>query len=255
MDKNLYINDLIARNPGYTFTETLSGSLYTVSSKNVSAVVAEVVGLTLIDAYRKIRLDILNGARPVFLSTTAQRDALINVSKSRLIDNITLGHLELYTGAAWINAAGIGVMAPVAYGNLFEDSASGSAMDSTTKQWVTASAGVFDNNGLVSFLNHVDGDRLVIGAGGAGVYMTIASCGQTNSGSNKTTMTVHINDVDTTVIKDDQNANSVNHRALVANGILTLADEDYLTLHIADPDTPSNVIKVFDCHLTIQRIS
>lgn len=187
--------------------------------------------------------------------TTTQKTALTGVNDGRQVLDITLNRVDCCNSGVWQSDAGIGVMAPAAYGNMFEDSATGSAMNPTTKQWITASGGVFDGNSLISFLNHADGDRLVVGTGGAGDYMIVASCGQTNSGSNRTTMTVHINDVDNTVIKDDQNANSINHRALVANGILTLADNDYLTLHIADPDTPANVISVFDCHLTIQRIS
>ena len=146
-------------------------------------------------------------------------------------------------------------MSDVAYGSMYEDSANGSAMNPVTKQWITAIAGVFDENGLITFLNDSQGDRLVVGEDGAGDYMVIASCGQTNSGNNKTTMTIQINGVDSTVIKDDQDANSTRHRAIVANGILTLATNDYMTMHLVDPDTPSNEIKVFDCHLTIQRMS
>ena len=111
------------------------------------------------------------------------------------------------------------------------------------------------NQKLANTQMSLDIVNLRLGTGGSGDYMIIASCGQTNSGSNRTTMTVHVNDIDSTVVKDDQNASSVNHRALVANGIITLADGDYLTMHIADPDTPANIIKVFDCHLTINRLS
>ena len=85
--------------------------------------------------------------------------------------------------------------------------------------------------------------------------MVVASCGQTNSGNQKTRMTVLINGSTSTVIKDDQSGNATLHRPLVANGILTLADNDYLSLQVTDPVTWSNVIKVYDCHLTIQRIS
>lgn len=256
MDESIVKNDLLHRFAGYSFVETAINDMTLVEFKDVGLnVVSATKKPSIVDCYSAIREDVLDGRTPLFLSTTTQRDALTNVDTGLPIWNITLGLEECFDDTTWVSAEGVGRMSPVAYGNMFEDSASGSAMNGTTKQWITANGGVFDPNNLISFLNHADGDRLVVGTGGSGDYMVVASCGQTNSGSNRTTMEVHISDNDTTVIKDDQNANSTDHRPLVANGILALLDDDYLTLHIFDPDTPSNVIKIFDCHLTIQRIS
>lgn len=255
--KDLFNDDLLNRLTGFTITETVVGSMTLVQLKDGGEnVVAESKKLVVDDAYRTIREDIIGPVANIMLIVSqAQRDQLSNIDEGTPIYNLTSIRNEVFSAGGWVSSAGLGVMAPAAYGNMFEDSASGSAMDPTTKQWVTASGGEFDENGIVSFSDDSGGDRLVIGAGGTGDYMVVASCGQTNSGSNRTTMAVHINDVDTTVVKDDQNANNINHRALVANGILSLVDNDFLTIHIVDPDTPSNVIKVFDCHLTVQRVS
>lgn len=256
MDKNIYINDLLSRYPAHTFEETTVDSMTLVVFKDgESEIIAESQALVVADAYKAIRLNILEGQDPLFISTSAERNALVNVEDGTTIYNTNTKRVESYEDNNWAGAGGSGIMSDTAYGSMFEDSSTGSAMNSTTKQWITANSGVFDGNGLITFLNDADGDRLVVGEDGSGDYIVVASCGQTNSGSNRTTMNVHINGVDSSVVKDDQNASDTNHRALVANGILTLADDDYLTMHIVDPDTASNEIKVFDCHLTIQRIS
>lgn len=256
MDHNILINDLLHRFPGYSFVETNVGDMFNVEFKDASlVVVSEYLRMSYVDCYHAIRNDVLNNFNPVYLSTTIQRDLLVDVKKGILILNLTTNRNEYFNSIGWISSAGEGVMSPVAYGNMYEDSPTGSAMDSTTKQWITASAGTFDGNGIVTYLNDSEGDQLVIGAGGDGDYMVVASCGHTNSGSNKTTMTVHIDGSESTVVKDDQNSSSTNHRALVANGILSLVAGNYLTMHIVDPETPANEIKVFDCHLTVQRVS
>ena len=186
--------------------------------------------------------------------TTTEIAALSGIDDGVQVINKTLGRLDVCTGSAFVSAAGAGIMKPAAYGSMYENNSSGSAMNSSTKQWITASAGKFDSNSLITFLNHADGDRIVVGTGGAGDYIIIASCGQTNGGNNQSIMTVHKNGTDLTELQDDQNSNTTFHRPLVANGILTLADNDYLTLHIVSA-TPADIIKVHNCHLTIQRTS
>ena len=255
MNKDIYINDMLHRYPGYHFEETINNDLIKVRFKNdIEFELAAATKIELIDAYRAIRLDILNAEKPAFLSSTVERDALTDVDEGIIIFNIdTLGN-QSYSGAAWVSVAGEGSMLPASYGSMFENNPTGSPMNSTTKQWITADAGKFDGNGIVSFANDPDGDQLIVGANGVGDYMVIASCGQTNSGGNLSIMNVHVNGVESDVIKDEQNSGVGNHRALVANGILTLAENDYLTMHIVS-SVPSDVIEVYDCHLTIQRIS
>lgn len=259
-DYNLWLNDIEYRFSPTSLTDALNGSLYTATAVVSGVTTNSAPKMSQWDAYLDLRNKLLgvseiDGGIILPKSTTVELTALTGIIDGQGAQNITTGRDESCLGSAWVSSAGAGRLGAAAYGNMFEDSATGSPTNSTTKQWITANGGVFDRNGLVSFSDNALGDRLVVGTGGAGDYMVVASCGQTNSGSNRTTMTVRINDVASTVIKDDQNANATNHRALVANGILTLADGDYLTMHIVDPDTPANEIKVFDCHLTIQRIS
>ena len=102
-EKNLYINDIVHRLPGYTFTESTNGSLLTVTLKNASSVVVDKsTKLVLIDAYRALRANILLREEPVFLSTTTQRNALTSVDKAIQLYNITIGRDEVYDGTNWI---------------------------------------------------------------------------------------------------------------------------------------------------------
>ncbi len=234
----------VARGDGFIATAVI-GSVTTNSGWKMSKWDA------YLDLYEKLH----GGEKPIPKSTTAEAAALTGIIDGTPILNITSNTFEICNNSEFQNSAGAGVMKPAAYGNMYEDNASGSAMNSSTRSWITAIAGVFDGNSFISFLNNADGDRLVVGAGGAGDYMIVASCGQTNAGNNKTRMTVLINGTGSTVIKDDQDAHATKHQPLVANGIVTLADNDYLALQVTDPTVWSNVIKVYDCHLTIQRIS
>ena len=137
MDKNLYINDLIHRYSDHTFTETLVEDMTKVEFKNASSVViSEAITLVVIDAYRLIRNDVLNGEDPNFLTNTAQKNALTGIDRGTTVFDITLARSDCFNTSAWNSSAGIGVMSPSAYGNMFEDSATGSAMNPTTKEWI-----------------------------------------------------------------------------------------------------------------------
>lgn len=106
-DKSLYINDLLARNSGYSFSEVTTNDIFTVTFKDGSSVTqAEATGLTLIDAYRKIRFDVLDGEIPAFISTTTQRDALSGVDTGTTIFNTTASEDQVYTGSSWMSAGG-----------------------------------------------------------------------------------------------------------------------------------------------------
>jgi len=105
-DKNLYANDLIHRYASHTFTETTVGSMTKVEFKNAgSVVIGESQNLSVIDAYRTIRNELLEDERPLFLSTTTQRDALTNIDTAVHIHNITVGRDEVYDGTKWQNVS------------------------------------------------------------------------------------------------------------------------------------------------------
>ncbi len=105
-DKNIYINDLIHRFPGHTFTETVVGSMTKVTFKDAGLVtIGEQKKLLVSDAYLAIRLDLLEGLNPAFLSTTSERDALIVDPGTELL-NITVLINQIYTGSEWLSVGG-----------------------------------------------------------------------------------------------------------------------------------------------------
>ncbi len=106
MDKAIYANDLIHRFASHTFTEAIVGSLTKVTFKDgISATIRERSKLDVIDAYKAIRKDLLDGESPLFLSTTTQRDALTSVDTGTMIDNVTVGRTEIFNGSDWKSAA------------------------------------------------------------------------------------------------------------------------------------------------------
>lgn len=261
-DKNIYINDLIHRYAGHTFTETTSNDEILVQFKNASSVLIAQAraqsSLVLVSAYQKIRNQLLKGENPVFLSNTIQRNALVGVTNGTAIYNLTIGtgRNESYNGTAWESVAGSGVMSKAAYGSMYESNTDGSAMNPTTKQWITANVGEVDDNNLITFVDSSSGDGLLVGVGGSGKYMVIFSAGHTNAGNNITTAELHINGVNVSPkpIKDSQRGNITDNRPIVLNGIVPLIVGDYLTIHL-ESSTPADEINVFDCHLTIQRLN
>ena len=218
---------------------------------------ADLVKDRQIDAYKDLRAKLMGADEDAQLHTkTAQRDLLTNIKDGTTLYNEDLKRIDCCTDGAWHSSAGLGVMKPSSFGFMYEGSQSGSAMNSTTKQWITATAGEtgFDDNNLITFLSHANGDRLVVGTGGAGKYLVIFSCGHTNSGGSSATAEIHKNGSDITSIKDNQNSSATVHRYLGANGIVEVAEGDYLTLHI-ESATASDVISVFDCHVSMTRVS
>lgn len=106
-DKNIYINDLIHRFPGHTFTELVVGDLTKVSFKDPGSVtIAEQVNLLVLDAYRLIREDLLKAESPSFLSTTSERDALVDVDRGTELLNITVLQNQIFTGSIWLSVGG-----------------------------------------------------------------------------------------------------------------------------------------------------
>ncbi len=77
MNKNIYVNDLLHRYPGYSFAETPRGDLVTVAFLNEEGEEQAAATKELsIDAYRAIRTDML-GVEPFeFFSSTNERNTL-----------------------------------------------------------------------------------------------------------------------------------------------------------------------------------
>ncbi len=102
-DKALYINDLLNREPTFTFTETVVGDKTKVQFKDGATVIHEAFQPDIIDAYRLIRADFLGAEIPIFLSTTAERDALTTVTVFTAIHNLTVGRNEVFNGSEWVS--------------------------------------------------------------------------------------------------------------------------------------------------------
>lgn len=167
MNKNIYINDLLHRFSGYSFTETTVGNITTVTFLDAgSATIAKATGLKVIDAYRKIRLEVLNGETPIFLSTTIQRDALTNVNISTTIDNITKEYIERYNGTLWENIAGTGASV-----RLFTTAGQSLASD----LWVTVNWASENHNTQNMHDNVTNNSRITIPAERGGRYIVTAS--------------------------------------------------------------------------------
>jgi len=106
--KDLYKNDLVHRYASHTFVETTVNDETKVEFKNAgSTVIASSQKLDVIDAYRSIRSNFITRENVPFLSTTVERDllALTTTDKGTIIDNITVGRLEKWTGTKWINVS------------------------------------------------------------------------------------------------------------------------------------------------------
>ncbi len=243
-DKNLYINDLIHRFPAHTFTETAEGDLTRVDFLDGGmAVVASAKTLDVVDAYRQIRADVLDGSEPLFLQTAAERDALTNIDAgtATLTDDV----LETDPGTGFESVA-----LTAAYGEMFEDTPAGTALSTSTDLWETATAGTLDGNGIVTFASN----QLVVGAGGDGDYMVSFYANAANSGGSLTTATIRQNSVAVTGIKDSHTGDSAKSEDITSSGILSLVENDTIELHIV-ASVGVDVITVFQVNVNIHRIS
>lgn len=112
MDKAIYANDLLHRNPGFSFDETVIDSKTLVEFKDGGdQVVAQAKKLVVEDAYKNIRAQILENDNPDadFLTTTTEKEALTSVDRGTPIFDITLGRSDCFNNDVWISAAGAGV--------------------------------------------------------------------------------------------------------------------------------------------------
>ncbi len=250
MDYNLWVYDITNRFSPTSLSHTTDGDGY-----RATAIISGVTHngswkMSLWGAYKHLRDSLLDGEENLLPQlTTTQRDSLSQMTKGKIIYNVTLGKFQLSTGSSYKT---VDASTP-AYGSMYENNESGSAIDSSTKSWITATVGKVDANSLVTFADNASGDRLVIGTGGAGTYSVNAKCDQTNAGGKVTTMTIQVNGSDSIVL-DEHASDSGDHRQLTASGYLTLADNDYITLHVVSA-TSSDTITAYHTSITIHRIS
>lgn len=259
-DKNLYINDLKHRFSGYTFVETSPGvdeSIYHVSFLDGSSVeVSAGTGLNFLDCYRKIREDVLNAETPAYLTTTTERDSL-SVDDGTVLYNITTSRNECYDGSSWTSSGGTTSGSTVAFGAMYEDNSSGTALSVTTSYtgWNSGTSGVFDGGGIVSFEGGTipsPSDKLVVGAGGAGAYIVEFHCAGKNSNNALTTAAIHINGTEQTSVKMSSTGNSSNLIHWASCGPLTLAVDDEVDLRFKS--TGTDTVTLYQVNVNIDRI-
>jgi len=255
-DHNLWINDINNRFTVTSLTDVTDGDGFVATSVISGNTINSGWRMSLWDAYKDLRekiLGITSDETVLPKSTTTQAASLDPVEDGVEILNITESRQEICLSGVFVNTAGDGTMAPSAFGDIFENNESGSIIDSTTKKWVTATLRNTDANGIITFLADSTGDRLVVGTGGAGTYRIFAKCDQTNAGGNITTMTIQVNDVDTT-IADEHASDSGDHRPLYAMGTWVLNDGDFLNMKV-ESSTLSDVITAFHTSIFMQRLS
>lgn len=257
MEKDIYVNDLMHRFPGYSFTETPKGDLVTVAFLNGAlAEVAAATTLDLVAAYDHIRFNVLGSRNPIFISTAVERDALdVNFLASGVLlwntDDKVVDFLNM--AGNWLSTGG--VIGVKAYGGMVEDSVLGSTINNAAnyKGWKSASAGVLNSSGLIAFLNNGTADRLVVGAGGAGDYEVSFDASFTNSGSKNTTGTIHVNGSPADDIMAEVEGDSSKLRIVTKSGLITLEDDDYLDLRFKSEDNDD--ITIYQTEVSLNRIS
>lgn len=254
-DFNLWKNDITNRFTPSSLTDAIVGSGFVATAIIGGVTTKSFIQYSKWDVYQDLRLKLLGGINYLPISTTTQRDALTGIVDGTVMLNKTTGREEICNSAVWISAAGDGLMAKSSYGSMFQHNHAGDAMNATTKKWITALVGKLDPNGLITFVKDaVNGDYLLVETGGAGDYQIIVTCDVTNAANNETIMEIHINGADSTDLEDKEDTSSTKPRGMAAHGIHALNDADKITLHL-ESTTSADIVKVLDCHVTIQRVS
>lgn len=227
----------------------LSANINEVSTVNNTGDVVTLPPVT--DAFHITIINNGSNSMNIYPNTSNDLGAGVNLPAPLAANSFVI--YVVYSSTSWKELAASAADTISAFGDMYEDNESGSAIDSTYKTWITATQRTVDPNGLVTFENNSEGDKLVLGSNAAGYYNIIAKCEQTNAGGNNSILTIHINGVDSSISSEGA-GDSAEHRLLFAPAILYLDDNDYLQLHVVST-TASDVITSYHTSLTIQRIS
>lgn len=109
MDKQIYVDDLLNRFGGYSFTETKDNDLYTVQFLNASEdIVQAATRMDLLDCYMNIRENVLGVEAIQFRLTAAQ---IANLDTYKIEPGITVLNTDndmsvSYDGTEWVSVAG-----------------------------------------------------------------------------------------------------------------------------------------------------
>jgi len=254
-DKNLYINDLKHRYPDHTFEEIPVGGMTKVIFRDAdSNIIGGAQTILPIDAYLSIRWNLLGWKIPVFLSSTAELDALANIDMGTLIQDLDTDSIKIFNGSIWKAAGGGSPSDAVpSLGEMYENNPSGSEIDPANHKWVTAQAGMITGVNLVQFEDDPEGDGLVIDSNGAGTYRVNFKTNFTNDGGKSTTLTILKNGIVQPQFTDIMPGDSLIPNTLLGFGYLNLVVADKVSVHIIS-ETPSDTIKVYQSNLNIERL-
>ncbi len=253
-DHNLWKNGIEHSQSPTSLTDAATGDGFIATAVIASVTTNSDWKMSLYDAYLDLYERLHGGERPIPKSTTTEASALSGVLDGTPILNITTNALQICNGAAFQNSSGIGVMAPSAYGEMVEDNATGSPINTTTNLWDSASVGIVDGNGIITYLDTTNGDELSVNTGGTGTYQIHFSCTFTNAGGNVTEAGVHVNGAEVDKLEDSHAGDSAEHRDLRGAGLLDLTAGDLITLHVVS-SAPTDIVTVYHCHLIINRLS
>ena len=238
-----------------SLTDAAEGSGFVATAVISSVTTKSGFHMSQYDAYKDLFERLHQGQKNVLPQhTTTEKNALTNIYDGVRVLDITLGREDICFGGAFVSPAGAGTMKPAAFGEMVEDNPSGSSINTTSKLWDTASVGELDGNGIITYLNTANGDELKVGVGGAGTYQIHFSCTFTNASGNMTECGIHKNGVQVGKLEDTHSGDSAEKRDLRGSGFLVLADNDLITLHVVS-STPSDVVTVYHCHITMQRMT
>ena len=238
-------------------TQTQSNGALTGSINEISTVANASDTVTLPTVSEGLEVTIVNNGANTLQIFPASADNLGNGLNSSI--TLAAGLERNFFGIDdinWVNfgSPGSSSSTVTAYGGLYEDNSSGSAISATTSYvgWVSATAGVVDGS-IVSFTDNATADRLTIGTGGAGDYRVAFHANVTNSGGKLTTGAIHVNGVEQVAVKMSLTGDSSKAVLLAASNPLTLAVGDYVDLRFKSES--SDTVTVYQPSLNIELIS
>lgn len=254
-DYMIWSNDITNRHSPESLTYAEDGDGYIATAVISGTTTTSRWKMSLWDAYKDLREKLLEGNDALLpTTTTTQMAALGEMDTGTFMHNITDGSLGLYGASGMVSIGGSTAMSASAFGEMVEDNSAGSNIDVTTKLWATASVGEVDSNGIITFSDESGGDKLVIGSGGEGTYLLHFSCTFTNAGGNVTSAGIHKNGEEVGKLEDSHSGDSSQQRDLRGQGFLVVEEGDEITLHVVSA-APVDVVSVYHCHVTMNRLS
>lgn len=191
--------------------------------------------MSLWDAWINLRGQLLQGLeRPLPELTTTQRDALTGMMAGTPLFNKTNGRIEVWSGTEWMGAGGSGPSAGAnsAFGAMYENNPAGTdiSVSAAYGGWVSATEGSLSSDGIITFVGDTTADRLLIGPGGAGIYMASFHASLTSSGRKDITAAIHRNGIELVEVKMTSTGDNNKLIHMASEGPIELANTNYIDL-------------------------